>query len=163
MVRQNQSAENFCEPAGGKNVEMASLEKALQIAVRAHENQKDRYGQPYILHPIRVMMSVDSAEEKVVAILHDVIEDSDLMLTDLRKEGFSPEIIAAVDAITKRDGEEYFRYIHRVGANQLARGVKLADLTDNMDLKRIDNLTEKDQKRLARYHKAWNMLKNRTI
>ncbi len=138
---------------------MPSLDKALQIAVRAHENQKDRYGQPYILHPIRVMMNVDSPKEKMVAILHDVIEDSDLTLTDLSEAGFSPEIIAAVDVISKRDGEDYFRYIRRVGANQLARSVKLADLTDNMDMKRIDRLTEIDQKRLAQYHKAWNMLK----
>ena len=142
---------------------MTSLDRALRIAVKAHENQKDRYGQPYILHPLRVMMSVSSHEEKIVAVLHDVIEDSDLTLKDLSEAGFSPEITAAVDAISKRDGEKYFQYINRVGANQLARSVKLADLTDNMDLKRIDKLSEKDQKRLARYHKAWNMLKNVTI
>ena len=137
---------------------MYQIETALEIAIKAHKNQTDRYGKPYILHPLRVMMNVNNDEDKIAAILHDVVEDSDMTCDDLRKEGFSDEIIDAVDCLTKREGEEYFDYINRVLTNSMAIRVKLADLEDNMDLKRIDVITEKDIVRLNKYLKAWRMI-----
>jgi len=138
---------------------MSTLDKAILIAAQAHQDQKDRYGKPYILHPIRLMMNVDSETEKIVAMLHDVVEDSNWTLENLRAEGFSAEVIIAVDCLTKREDEQYFDYIERIKTNPIAQKVKLADLEDNMDLRRIDNLTEKDLQRMERYHSAWKKLK----
>ena len=138
---------------------MSDLDKAIQLAVRIHAGQKDRYGRTYILHPLRVMMKVETEQEKIVAILHDVIEDSDLVIKDLSGEGFSPEIVTAVDCLSKRDGEEYQDYIKRLSPNPLARTIKLADLEDNMNMERADHLQEKDFERFVRYHQAWLMLK----
>ncbi|MBN2222717.1 MAG: GTP pyrophosphokinase [Vallitaleaceae bacterium] len=137
---------------------MSTLDKAILIAAQAHAGQKDRSGKPYILHPIRLMMNVDSDEEKVVAILHDVVEDSDWTLDGLREEGFSDEIITAVDCITKRDNEPYMNYIERLISNNIARRVKLADLEDNMDLRRIDQIANHDVERFKRNHLAWKKL-----
>jgi (p)ppGpp synthase/HD superfamily hydrolase len=134
---------------------MATLDQAIQIAAKVHQGQKDKYGIPYILHPIRVMMRVNSETEKIVAILHDVVEDSDLTLVDLKNEGFSSDIIDAVDALSKRDGEAYDDYINRTTFNQIAIKVKLADLEDNMDLRRIDVVTERNKESMAIYHKGW--------
>jgi (p)ppGpp synthase/HD superfamily hydrolase len=141
-------------------MQMSDLDKAIQLAARIHAGQKDRYGRPYILHPLRVMMKVKTEQEKIVAILHDVIEDSDLELKDLSDEGFSSEVVTAIDCLSKRDGEEYQDYIKRVVQNQLARTIKLADLEDNMNIERVDHLQEKDFERFARYHRAWLILKN---
>ena len=138
---------------------MSTLDRSILIAAQAHQDQKDRYDKPYILHPLRLMMNVDSETEKIVAILHDVVEDSEWTLDDLKNEGFSDTVIAAVDCLTKRENEKYFDYIERTKANPIAQKVKLADLEDNMDLKRIDNLSDKDLKRLERYHLAWQELK----
>ena len=134
---------------------MATLDRAIQIAAQVHQGQKDKYGAPYILHPIRVMMHVHSKIEKIVAILHDVIEDSDLTLDDLKNERFSTEIVNAIDALSKRDGEVYDDYINRTTKNKIAITVKLADLEDNMDLKRIDVVTKKNKESMEIYHKAW--------
>jgi (p)ppGpp synthase/HD superfamily hydrolase len=139
---------------------MSDLDKAIQLATRIHAGEKDRYGRPYILHPLRVMMKVGTEREKIVAILHDVIEDSDLELKDLSDEGFSPEVVTAVDCLSKRDGEEYQAYIKRILPNPLARAIKLADLEDNMNLERVNHLEEKEFQRFARYHQAWLVLKN---
>jgi (p)ppGpp synthase/HD superfamily hydrolase len=134
------------------------LDKALKIAVEAHHGQRDRYDQPYILHPIRVMQSVKKPLEKICAILHDVIEDSDWTLQLLKKEGFPTTILEALDCLTKRDGEAYQDYIRRAGQNPISRQVKLADLKDNMTLPRIDSLQSGDFKRLQKYHEAWKFL-----
>ena len=139
---------------------MADLDKAILVAVQAHHGQKDRYGQPYILHPLRVMMRVTSEDEKIVAALHDVVEDSDLTLGDLKKEGFSDEIVRAVDCLTKREGEPYEAHVERARQNRLALPVKIADLEDNMDPNRIGVVSDEDKNRLARYHKTWIALKN---
>ncbi len=138
---------------------MSTLDKAILIAAQAHADQKDRYEKPYILHPIRLMMNVDSEQDKIVAILHDVVEDSDWTLEGLRdEEGFTTEIVAAVDCLTRRDGEPYVDYIERLKSNRIARKVKLADLEDNMDLRRINEVSENDLKRLEKYHQAWRLL-----
>jgi (p)ppGpp synthase/HD superfamily hydrolase len=132
------------------------LDKAILIAVQAHLGQKDRMGAPYILHPLRMMLRFTSETEMMVAILHDVVEDNPEWDFDrLRQEGFAEEIIEAVDYLTRREGETYETFVERTAENALARRVKQADLEDNMDLKRLNTLTERDQERLARYHKAW--------
>jgi (p)ppGpp synthase/HD superfamily hydrolase len=138
---------------------MSTLAKAIRIAAEVHDGQQDRFGAPYILHPLRVMMRMTSEEERIAAVLHDVIEDSDWTLHNLCKEGFSEVILQAVDCLTRRQGEPYFEYIERLKPNPLARAVKIADLEDNMDMKRIDTVTNKELDRLARYHQAWLILK----
>lgn len=137
---------------------MSTLDRAILISVQAHQGQKDRYGKPFILHPLRMMIRMNSEMEKIVAVLHDVVEKSNWTLEGLRQEGFSKKIIEAVDNLTKRDGEPYSVYIERANSSPLARTVKLADLEDNMDPNRIVDLPVEDKKRLARYKKAWSEL-----
>ncbi len=139
---------------------MDDLEKAIKIAFEAHLNQKDRSGEPYILHPLYVMMKMDTHESRIVAILHDVIEDTAWSLEALDKEGFSKEILSAIDHITRRKGESYVDYIKRLAANPLARKVKLADLEHNMDLRRLKKVTPQDISRIEdRYKPALDVLK----
>src|SRR4051794_27877845 len=111
---------------------MTSLDRAIEIAAGAHAGQRNKDGDPYILHPIRVMMRVDGLNAKMAGVLHDVVEDTPWTIEQLRAEGFSEEVLSAVDCLTHRDGEEYFDYVARAGSNPLARKVKLADLEDNM-------------------------------
>lgn len=137
------------------------LNKAIQIATEVHAGQVDKGGKPYIEHPLRVMNNVDPVEAKIVGVLHDVIEDSsNLTVEDLTQLGFPQNIVEAVDAITKRPGEKYNLYLQRVMSNQLALTVKIADMTDNLDLTRIPNPTEKDYQRLKKYQKNIIRLKN---
>ena len=138
---------------------MSTLDKAILIAVQAHHGQIDRYGQPYILHPLRMMIRMHSETEKIVAVLHDVIEKSEWTLEDLKMEGFSEEITDAVDKLTKRDGEVYALHVERTKTGSLSRRIKLADLEDNMDPERITDPTAQDEKRLARFREAWTELK----
>ena len=129
------------------------LDKAIAIAKIAHEGQVDKGGQPYIDHPLRVMNNVDIVEEKIVAVLHDAVEDSDLTFEDLRLKGFSEEIVDAIAAITKQEGEKRNDYLKRVMNNPIALRVKIADMTDNADISRIPNPTEKDRERTRIYKK----------
>lgn len=130
------------------------LDKAILIAAKAHNGQTDKGGEPYILHPLRVMSSVKSERERICAVLHDVIEDTDITLEYLRGEGFSEEIIAALEALTRGQNETYDEFIDRIIKNKTACHVKLADLKDNMNLSRIKNPTEKDYDRIEKYRKA---------
>lgn len=139
---------------------MATLERAIAIAAEAHAGQANKDGSPYILHPVRVMIRVDGMDAKMAGILHDVVEDSAWTLEQLRTEGFTEGVLAAVDALTHREGEEYFDYVARAGSNQLARQVKLADLEDNMNVMRLAEVRDKDLERVRKYHKAWRMLKD---
>ncbi|MEA4961233.1 hypothetical protein [Lutispora sp.] len=109
------------------------LDKAIRIAAKAHEGQMDKAGQPYILHPLRVMFMRRDETERICAVLHDVIEDSDITIEYLRKEGFSEEVLSALNSLTKRENENYDDFIGRVIENKTACKVKLADLSDNMD------------------------------
>jgi (p)ppGpp synthase/HD superfamily hydrolase len=135
---------------------MATLERAIAIAAMAHEGQVDKAGMPYLLHPLRMMLSVNTLEARITAVLHDVVEDTTVTLEQLRAEGFASEVLEAVEALTKRPGEEndYDAFIRRVAPNPLAREVKLADLRDNCDLSRIARPTEKDLRRVEKYRKA---------
>ncbi|HBG42033.1 MAG TPA: phosphohydrolase [Porphyromonadaceae bacterium] len=135
------------------------LSKAIRIAIKAHENQLDSHnGRPYIDHPFRVMNAGHTLQEKIVGILHDVVEDTEWTLKDLSAEGFSPDIVDAVDAMTRRDNESYEEYILRVEKNPVAVRVKLNDLSDNMDIRRLNELTAQDVERLHRYLKAYKQL-----
>ena len=133
------------------------LDKAIKIAAKAHIGQVDKGGNPYILHPLRVMMNFCGSENeavKICAVLHDVAEDTDITLDDLRAEGFSEDILSALDCLTKRDGESYDKFISRLLTDEIACKVKKGDLADNMDLTRIKNPTEKDKARVKKYRKA---------
>ena len=134
------------------------LALAKRIALTAHEGQVDKAGAPYWHHPAFVADHVNSPEAKVVAWLHDVVEDSEWSLDDLLAEGIWPEVVEGVDAITKRAGEAYEIYLDRVKANSLALAVKRADLQHNMDLSRIANPTEKDFARIEKYRWAVDYL-----
>ncbi len=137
---------------------MTLLGKAIALAAEAHRDQVDRAGQAYILHPIRVMMRMDSDVEKMVAVLHDVVEDTDWTLEDLREAGFPDIVIEAVDGMTHREDETYTAYVKRASTNAIARKIKLADLEDNMNVRRVAHLTDEEVERLKRYHRHWLML-----
>jgi (p)ppGpp synthase/HD superfamily hydrolase len=137
---------------------MSSLERAIVIAAEAHAGQRDKVGETYILHPLRVMLAVRTPEERMAAVLHDVVEDTPWTLDALRAEGFSAEVVEAVDAVTRREGEDYFDFVARAGTNRVARPVKVADLRDNLDLSRIAAPTERDHERCERYRKALALL-----
>lgn len=126
-------------------------EKAMRIAKRVHAGQKDKAGAEYYLHPFHVASQVKTEEEKIVAYLHDVVEDSEVSLEDLKKEGFSERVVAAIDAISKRKGEEYDLYLQRVAKNRLASTVKLADLRHNADVTRYVAPTRQDIERSHKY------------
>jgi (p)ppGpp synthase/HD superfamily hydrolase len=138
---------------------MPDIERAIGLAVEAHRGQKDRNGRAYILHPLTLMMKMDTEQEMMTAVLHDVVEDTSWTLAGLAGEGFPAEVVEAVDALSKREGEAYDDYIDRLSHNPLAVKVKVADLVDNMRLTRMSEVTEQDASRLARYLRAWKKLK----
>ena len=138
---------------------MATLERALAIAAEAHRGQVDKAGEPYLLHPIRVMLRVRGEHERLAAVLHDVIEDSPAWTAErLRDEGFPEAVVRAVELLTKREGEPYEARIERAAADPVARRVKLADLEDNMVQTRIADPGERDRARLERYRRAHERL-----
>ncbi|MCW5625086.1 MAG: HD domain-containing protein [Burkholderiales bacterium] len=134
---------------------MSTLDRAIEIAKAAHDGQTDKAGAPYVTHPLRVMAAVESNDAKIVAALHDVVEDCPGWTFDrLRAEGFSEAVLRGLDAVTKREGEDYEAFIVRAAADPLGRLVKRADLVDNSDLGRISNPTERDFARIEKYHRA---------
>ena len=138
---------------------MSTLGKAIEIATEAHQGQFDKAGRDYIGHPLRVMEMGKTEEEKIVGVLHDVIEDTDWTFEKLAEEGFSDEVIAALRCVTKiSENENYDDFIDRVKKNPLAVAVKINDLTDNMDIRRLPYLSDKDVKRLKKYLKAYKRL-----
>lgn len=140
---------------------MPTLEDAIALAVEVHKGQLDKYGKPYILHPLRVMFRLEGDVEKVVGILHDVVEDSDITLEDLREMGYGEDVIAALDGVTRRDDETYDEFVQRSRQHPVSLRVKLADLEDNMDIRRLPaEMQEQDFERLKRYRRAWEVLRN---
>jgi len=135
-----------------------TIEDAIALAVAAHRRQLDKAGKPYILHPLRVMLRFKDPEEMITAVLHDVIEDTEITLRDLREQGYSERVLQALAALTRREDETYADFIDRAAKNPLARRIKLADLADNMNLHRLPAVTEADCRRLARYKEAWKKL-----
>lgn len=147
-----------------------SLERAIEIAARAHHGHADKAGEQYILHALRVMMQCESADAKIVAVLHDVVEDApDWTLERLRDEGFSEKVIRGVESLTKRPDEKgsedgYFAFCDRAAEDPLGREVKRADLRDNMNVMRLKpELTESDLERLRRYRTAYERLSEKTF
>ncbi|WP_085694088.1 MULTISPECIES: HD domain-containing protein [unclassified Pseudomonas] len=137
-----------------------TLERAIAIAATAHAGQVDKGGAPYILHPMKVMLRMSSLEERIVAVLHDVVEDCDVSLDDLRKEGFSETVLTAIESVTKVPGEAYEDFIERVALNPIGRAVKLADLEENSDLSRIASPGWEDLERIEKYRRAIGRLRS---
>ena len=137
---------------------MASLERAIEIAATAHTGQLDRSGQPYILHPLRVMLAVNSEHERMAAVLHDVVEDSDITYDDLISEGFPKKVVEAVQLLTRAKGASRIDAAKKAVRNPIARVVKLADVADNMDMSRISNPSEKDLARQREYEQVREIL-----
>lgn len=135
------------------------LEKALQIAVKAHSGQIDKAGSAYIFHPIRVSNRCSTDDERIVALLHDTIEDTEVSTEYLLMEGFPRNIVDAILSVTRNEDESYDDFIKRSRLNPIGRQVKLHDLEDNMDITRLNELTEKDIYRLNKYIKAYKYLK----
>ncbi len=136
----------------------SDLQRAIEIAVEAHKGQVRKNGSPYILHPLRLMLAVDSPDEQIVAVLHDVVEDTSVTFEHLEHEGFSRRVLDALKLVTHDDESPYEDYIAAIKANPTARAVKLADLRDNSNVFEIPELSSADLNRLAKYHKARNTL-----
>ena len=130
---------------------MSTIERAIEIAARSHAGQIDKAGAPYIFHPLRLMMAVTTPDQKMAAVLHDIVEDTEVTFDELRAEGFSIDVVEAVMALTKNGGEARLDAAKRAAQNPIALVVKLADVTDNMNLSRIANPTEKDFARIKEY------------
>lgn len=134
------------------------LERAIAIAEQKHAGQVDKAGRPYIEHPKRVMRAMSNDAERIVAVLHDVVEDTDLTLDQRAAYGFPDYILAALDSVTRRTGETYEAFLARASNNTIGRRVKYADLQDNADLSRIAASTDADQARTAKYQRAMAQL-----
>jgi (p)ppGpp synthase/HD superfamily hydrolase len=137
---------------------MTLIEKSLTIALRAYTGKTDKAGRDYIHHPLRLMAKMTTDSEMAVALLHDVIEDSDITADDLLAEGIPNEVVEAVLCLTKQAGENYLEFVLRAKQNTLARKVKLADIEDNINVLRLLTLNETDLARIAKYHAAWQLL-----
>lgn len=131
---------------------------ALQIAIHAHRGQKDKSGREYIMHPIRVAERCKDPRAKVVALLHDTIEDTEVTPDTLQEEGFPQEIISAVLSVTRQEDETYDAFVRRASENPIGREVKIADLEDNMDVRRLKEIKNEDVARLQKYLRAWQYL-----
>ena len=134
--------------------------KALKLCFQAHKNQLDKDGLPYIFHPFHVAEQMDDEKSTVVALLHDVIEDTEYTLKDLQHMGFNDEILSALDRLTHKDDVPYMEYIQEIAKNPLAKKVKIADLKHNSDSSRLTNPTEYDFLRIEKYQQALDFLCN---
>ena len=137
---------------------MSALDNAIEIAANAHKDQKDRYGKQYILHPLRVMLRFQTEREMIVAVLHDVVEKSNWSIPKLRQEGFDSDILEAIDLLTRRASQAYMDYINKLKVNSLARKIKIADIEDNMDPRRVGSPGENDVEKLSRLREARRIL-----
>lgn len=135
-----------------------ATKKALNICFEAHVEQKDKSGLPYVFHPFHLAEQMETEETIIIALLHDVVEDSDISLEDLANEGFSKEIIEALALLTHNDGSKYPDYVARIKKNPLAKTVKLADLKHNSDITRLDVVDEKALERRKKYLDAIKFL-----
>ena len=135
---------------------------ALKIAIRAHEGQKDKSGRDYVMHPIRVAERCKDPKAKIVALLHDTLEDTDVTGEYLREQGFPEEIVEGIISVTKHEGETYKEFVRRASKNPIGKEVKKADLEDNMDIRRLKEITDEDVIRLRKYLQAWQYLTDLT-
>lgn len=132
--------------------------KALKLCFEAHKEQSDKSGIPYVFHPFHLAEQMQDEESTIVALLHDVIEDTEYTLEDLRKMGFGDSVLAAIDLMTHEDGVPYMDYVEKIKTDPIARTVKLADLRHNSDMTRLDVVTPRDQERAEKYLAAINLL-----
>ena len=135
-----------------------TTKKALKLMCEKHKDQKDRSRLPYILHPFHVAEQMDDEESTVVALLHDIVEDTDTTFEELKEAGFSDRVISALKLMTHKEGVDYYDYVKEIGRDPLARKVKIADLEHNMQLERLDEVREKDLKRLEKYRVCYEYL-----
>ncbi len=138
----------------------ALTKKAMEICYRAHEGQLDKGGMPYVFHPLHVAEQMEDEYSTCVALLHDTVEDGGIELSELSEADFPEEIVKTVDALTRREDEPYMEYIERLKGNSLAVKVKLADLSHNSDMSRLNIITRWDMERKEKYEKAIAILKN---
>jgi len=138
---------------------MPGLEDAISLAAEAHRGKKDKAKAPYILHPLRVMLRMETETDRIIAVLHDVVEDTSVTLRDLQIAGYSAEIVDAVKYLTKAKEEEYEDFIERIKGNTLAIKIKIADLEDNLNFERIKEPGEDDLKRYEKYRRALAVLR----
>ena len=138
---------------------MSTLEKAIALAATQHAGQLDKGGQPYILHPLRLMLQFSNPTLQIIAVLHDILEDTSTTAEDLEALGFSAEIIKSIQALTKQTGESRLEAAKRTTLNPLATQVKYVDVLDNMNLSRINNPTARDFARLEEYKEVLEILK----
>lgn len=136
---------------------MTKLQAAIQLATRLHTGQLDKAGADYITHPLRVMDAVTGETEKIVAVLHDTLEDTAITFQELEQQ-FGETIANAVQTLSRQEHEDYFDFIERVKGNAIAVQVKIADLQDNMNLSRLKTVTQKDLDRIAKYQTALQIL-----
>src|SRR5215207_8065162 len=141
---------------------MKLIEKSLHIALRAYAGKTDKAGREYILHPLRVMAKMKTDLEMSAALLHDVIEDSDITAEQLLAEGIPAEVVEAVQSLSRKENEDYQDFVARAKKNKLAAKVKIADIEDNIDVLRLTSLDEYDLARIKKYHSAWRFLKEET-
>lgn len=132
--------------------------KAIRLAYRAHQGQTDKCGLPYVFHPYHLAEQMDTEETIAAALLHDVVEDTPYTLEDLKAEGFPPSVLEAVALLTHEEGVPYMDYVAKIKSNPIARAVKLADLAHNSDLTRLNEVREKDLRRVEKYKKAVELL-----
>lgn len=138
---------------------LSTLKRAIEIAFEAHRDQKDKNGEPYIGHVLRVMNMGRTENEKICGVLHDLVEDTEWTFDNLRSEGFSKTIVDALTCVTKTsEDEDYEEFTDRIAKNRLAVLVKINDLSDNMDVRRLDVIREKDIHRLNKYLRAYRRL-----
>ena len=142
---------------------MSTIERAIVIAAEAHAGQVDKAGAAYILHPLRVMLRMETGDERITAVLHDLVEDSAWDLDQLRAEGFSEQVVRAIDSVTRRDGESYDDFLLRAGRDAIGLRVKLADLEDNCDITRIAKPTYGDLARMEKYRRAIEQLQRQAV
>lgn len=140
-----------------------NIKKALNIAYNKHNNQFDKGNTPYIFHPIHVAEQMDDENSIIVALLHDVIEDTNTSLEEIKKNGFNDEIVEALNLLTHKDNLDYFEYIKKISNNKLARKVKIADIKHNMDLTRLNEVTPEDKNRYEKYKKCLEYLEKKDM
>lgn len=135
-----------------------TTKKAMKLMFEKHKDQVDKSGMPYVFHPMHVAESMEDENTTVVALLHDIVEDTDMTLDDLRQLGFNEECLTALNLMTHDESVDYFDYVVSIGENDIARKVKMSDLKHNSDLTRLSNVTEKDLMRVEKYKRCLNYL-----
>ncbi len=137
------------------------LEQAIKLVSIKHYGQKDKANKPYLFHLLYVMNNLDDLNAKIVGVLHDILEDTDITRNDLFNYGLSEEIVIAVEILTKPKNQKYMDYIENIKSNNIAKKVKLIDLKHNMDLTRLSKISDKDLKRTIKYFEAYNYLNDK--